>query len=172
MKRTNKVRLTESQLHQIIKESVKKVLNEIYDSDYNGFHLGNSAGLATRASQSLKAAIDPKYKERKIRQAKLFGDEGRKTALNKNLNDPENTHDTMSDYNAGFDWGLKGKKLGTHDYFEDLDDEYLGVKQHNDAPRQQVNKWSKDDYKQNYKDRDNERLYNNIESEFNQNYPK
>lgn len=33
MKRTNKIRLTESQLHRVIKESVKKVLRE-YD-DYN-----------------------------------------------------------------------------------------------------------------------------------------
>ena len=34
MNRTNKVRLTESQLHRIIKESVKKALNEL---DLNGY---------------------------------------------------------------------------------------------------------------------------------------
>lgn len=36
MKRTNKIRLTESQLHRVIKESVKNVLKEEEDNYYGG----------------------------------------------------------------------------------------------------------------------------------------
>ena len=65
-----KIRLTESQLHDLIKEAV----TEIFDTDYDGNHLGNQAGLAHRAKKSLKGLLSPKYRARKERQEKLFHD--------------------------------------------------------------------------------------------------
>lgn len=44
------IRLTEGQLHRIIEESVRKVINEIGNTKYGSYMLGRAAGRNERAS--------------------------------------------------------------------------------------------------------------------------
>lgn len=70
MKRT-RIRLTESDLHRIIKESVKRVINEISDET-----VARAAGKAGFLADNGGYAGKPQeYRDRKNRQARYFHDE-------------------------------------------------------------------------------------------------
>lgn len=72
MKRT-RIRLTESDLHRIIKESVKRVINEIDDATV-ARATGNST-LKANNPQAFYQGKSPEYIQRKQRQAKFFQDQ-------------------------------------------------------------------------------------------------
>lgn len=66
MKRT-RIRLTESDLHRIIKESVKRVINEIEDTTVA--RASGNAGLKANNPQYFYQGKSPEYIQRKQRQA-------------------------------------------------------------------------------------------------------
>lgn len=74
------VRLTEGDLHRIIKESVNNILNEVLDEPTEHDEAYRLAGAAKGATETLggklKGMINPKWKERKQRQYELFADRG------------------------------------------------------------------------------------------------
>ena len=64
------IRLTESDLHRIVKESVKKIINEILDDPHD---YAKVKGLSAAAFGAAELSDDPKWKERKMRQSDLIG---------------------------------------------------------------------------------------------------
>ena len=71
------IRLTESDLHRIVKESVERILSEDTDEAWNKGQLANLAGQANGATSTLggkiKGLFNPKWAARKKRQEQLFG---------------------------------------------------------------------------------------------------
>ena len=74
------IRLTESDLHRIIKESVNNILNEVLDEPTEHDDAYRLAGAAKGATETLggkiKGMFNPKWKERKQRQYDLFANRG------------------------------------------------------------------------------------------------
>lgn len=69
------IRLTENDLHRIVKESVNNVLNEAY-SDMQYAHLaGQANGALNSFGGRLKGLFNPKWRKRKERQMELFGNQ-------------------------------------------------------------------------------------------------
>lgn len=72
-----RIRLTESDLHRIVKESVARILSEDVEEAYNNAQYANLAGQANGARTSLggriKGFFNPKWAARKKRQEQLFG---------------------------------------------------------------------------------------------------
>ena len=69
------IRLTENDLHRIVKESVEQIINEAY-SDTQYAHLaGQANGALNSFGGRLKGFFNPKWKQRKERQMKLFGNQ-------------------------------------------------------------------------------------------------
>lgn len=72
-----RIRLTESDLHRIVKESVARILSEDVEEAYNNAQYANLAGQANGARTSLggriKGLFNPKWAARKKRQEQLFG---------------------------------------------------------------------------------------------------
>ena len=73
------IRLTEGDLHRIVKESVQRILAENGETEaWNNGQLANLAGQANGARSTLggkiKGFFNPKWKARKKRQEKLFAD--------------------------------------------------------------------------------------------------
>ena len=68
-------RLTESDLHRIVRESVKRVLDEAY-SDAQYAHLaGQANGALNSFGGRLKGMFNPQWKKRKERQMNKFADQ-------------------------------------------------------------------------------------------------
>lgn len=63
MKRTNKIRFTESQLHKVVKESVKKMIKETdsYDDYTNGWGDINSIDNVQERNQAITDAIESTF---------------------------------------------------------------------------------------------------------------
>lgn len=57
------IRLTESDLHKIVKESVNKIINEIGDTEKGQDALGQVRGRADKRSQLLGGAMGNKYRK-------------------------------------------------------------------------------------------------------------
>lgn len=69
------VRVSEAQLHQIVKESVEQVLSEAY-SDAQYAHLaGQANGALNSFGGKLKGMFNPKWKSRKERQMRQFANQ-------------------------------------------------------------------------------------------------
>lgn len=69
------VRLTEGDLHRIVKESIGRVINEAY-SDAQYAHLaGQANGALNSLGGRLRGMFSPKWKKRKERQMKKFADQ-------------------------------------------------------------------------------------------------
>ena len=115
MKRT--IRLAESELHRIVKESVKRALNEVStDTLHNAYQ--KSQGLTMKLPN---VTHDPKV-QRKFRQKHAFGNELRKRHSNEiSAIDP----DTAQGYEADFHEhpelrNTKAYKMA-YDYIDDFD---------------------------------------------------
>ena len=116
--RKNRIRLTESQLHKLIKESVKRVLNEVStDTLHNAYQKSQDL---TKKLPNL--SDDPKV-QRKFRQKHAFGNELEKRHSNEiSAIDPQwggdfNEHPELRntkaykmayDYVSDFDWFVNG----------------------------------------------------------------
>lgn len=114
----NRIRLTESDLHRIVKESVKRVLNEVStDTLHNAYQKSQDL---TKKLPNLSR--DPKV-QRKFRQKHAFGDELAKRHGNEiSAIDPQwggdfNEHPELRntkaykmayDYVSDFDWFING----------------------------------------------------------------
>ena len=68
------IRLTESDIHRIVKESVKKIISEILDDPHD---YAKVKGLSAAAFGAANSSDDPKWKERKMRQSELIGQRAR-----------------------------------------------------------------------------------------------
>ena len=69
------VRVSEAQLHQIVKESVEQALSEAY-SDAQYAHLaGQASGALNSFGGKLKGVFNPKWKARKERQMRKFANQ-------------------------------------------------------------------------------------------------
>lgn len=116
--RKNRIRLTESDLHRIVKESVKRVLNEVStDTLHNAYQKSQDL---TKKLPNLSR--DPKV-QRKFRQKHAFGNELEKRHSNEiSAIDPQwggdfNEHPELRntkaykmayDYVSDFDWFING----------------------------------------------------------------
>lgn len=116
--RKNRIRLTESDLHRIVKESVKRVLNEVStDTLHNAYQKSQDL---TKKLPNLSS--DPKV-QRKFRQKHAFGNELEKRHSNEiSAIDPQwggdfNEHPELRntkaykmayDYVSDFDWFING----------------------------------------------------------------
>lgn len=116
--RKNRIRLTESDLHRIVKESVKRVLNEVStDTLHNAYQKSQDL---TKKLPNLSR--DPKV-QRKFRQKHAFGNELEKRHSNEiSAIDPQwggdfNEHPELRntkaykmayDYVSDFDWFVNG----------------------------------------------------------------
>lgn len=136
-----KVKLTETQLKNVIRKSI----NEIFDNDFNGFHMGNQAGLANRAKNSLKAKLDPEYRKRKERQEDMFIDRFNRLKGARDIQDPR----WISDMESGYHYGQKGKNLGTH-YEEMYGDREPGY--WNNHTTDEIENWDAQDFANNEKE--------------------
>ena len=69
------IRLTESDLHRIVKESVNKILNEVLDTtdSIKSFYRDKGEQLSKPKSK-IKGMLDPKWRERKIQQMNMLKD--------------------------------------------------------------------------------------------------
>ena len=71
----NRIRMSEAQLRQIVKESVEQVLSEAY-SDAQYAHLaGQANGALNSFGGKLKGMFNPKWKSRKERQMRQFANQ-------------------------------------------------------------------------------------------------
>ena len=69
------VRVSEAQLHQIVKESIEQILNEAY-SDAQYAHLaGQASGALNGFGGKIKGLFNPKWKARKERQMRKFANQ-------------------------------------------------------------------------------------------------
>lgn len=110
MKRT-RIRLTESDLHRIIKESVKRVINEISDET-----VARAAGKAGYLSDNGGYAGKPQeYRDRKNRQARYFHDEMDRRSR-------ENFKKVQQEPDSGF-W-YDDPKLKQRKYRDRMDQQY------------------------------------------------
>lgn len=66
-------RLADTQLHQIVKESINSVLNEAYNTRQYANLAGQANGALNTFGGKIKGLFNPKWKARKQRQEKLFG---------------------------------------------------------------------------------------------------
>ena len=90
------VRISEAQLHQIVRESVEQVINEAY-SDAQYAHLaGQANGALNSFGGKLKGMFNPKWKNRKERQMNKFANQ----ATHQN-SDYENSSTKGGDHNDG-----------------------------------------------------------------------
>ena len=90
------VRVSEAQLHQIIRETVETVINEAY-SDAQYAHLAGQANGALKSfGGRLKGMFNPKWKNRKERQMRNFANQ----ATNQNF-DYEKSSTKGGDHNDG-----------------------------------------------------------------------
>ena len=133
--RKNRIRLTESDLHRIVKESVKRVLNEVStDTLHNAYQKSQDL---TKKLPNLSR--DPKV-QRKFRQKHAFGNELEKRHSNEiSAIDPQwggdfNEHPELRntkaykmayDYVSDFDWFVNGDidldMWGVHDLASDVE---------------------------------------------------
>lgn len=69
------IKLTESDLHKIVKESVNKILNEVLDTtdSIKSFYRDKGEQLSKPKSK-IKGMLDPKWRERKIQQMNMLKD--------------------------------------------------------------------------------------------------
>jgi hypothetical protein len=93
------IRLTEGDLHKIVKESVSKILkesiNEILDDPYDYAKVKGLSAAAYKASKTPGA--DPKWAERKMRQSNAIKDRSRKLA---------NEYSKLQGNNPYVDWAM------------------------------------------------------------------
>lgn len=90
------IKVRESQLHQIVKESVEQIMNEAY-SDAQYAHLaGQAHGALNSFGGRLKGIFNPKWKERKERQMRQFANQ----AVGDNYG-YRNSSTKGGDYNGG-----------------------------------------------------------------------
>ena len=69
------IRLTESDLHRIVKESVNKILTEVLDTTDSIKSFYNNKGEKLNSPKSkIKGILNPKWKERKKRQMNTIRD--------------------------------------------------------------------------------------------------
>lgn len=105
----NKIKLTEQDLHNIVKESVKRILNEIGDSDKGIYALNAVKGR--RAAKWYKENMSQSENDK---NNEVIGDAEETEAKNKPKNMSAAHHRKVSDdgYNYGFYKGLQkyGKK--------------------------------------------------------------
>ena len=70
-----RIRLTESDLHRIVKESVNKILNEVLDTTDSIKSFYNDKGEQLNKPQSkIKGMLDPKWRKRKSQQMSMLKD--------------------------------------------------------------------------------------------------
>ena len=106
--------ITESDLHRMIKESVQEVINEAYsDAQY-----ANLAGQAYGATNSLggkiKGMFNPQWKKRKERQMKKFADQATGGVYSSQYAQNKNSENNGGDKRANYA-GYSGKGP-TYDY--------------------------------------------------------
>ena len=69
------IRLTESDLHRIVKESVNRVLSEAYSDSQYAHLAGQASGALNSFGGRLRGMFDPKWKKRKERQMQKFANQ-------------------------------------------------------------------------------------------------
>lgn len=94
------IRLTESDLHRIVKESVKKIINEILDDPHDYAKVKGLSAAAYEAANTPGA--DPKWAERKMRQSNAIKDRWRKLS---------NEYSKLEDNDSGVKWAMNGMDL-------------------------------------------------------------
>lgn len=94
------IKLTETDLRSIIKESVNKIINEILDDPYDYAKVKGLSAAAYEAANTPDA--DPKWAERKIRQANAIKDRWRKLS---------NEYSKLEDNDSGVKWAMAGMNL-------------------------------------------------------------
>lgn len=115
--RKNRIRLTESDLHRIVKESVKRVLNEVSTDT-----LHNAYQKSQKLTDKLPNLSDDPKVQRKFRQKHAFGNELEKRHSNEiSAIDP----DTAEGWGADFDEhpelrNTKAYKMA-YNYVDDFD---------------------------------------------------
>lgn len=99
------VRLTESDLHKIIKESVKSVLNEIGDTPKGQYALGAVKGRAL--GRTIYQSKYQKPSERN-KQGEKVEDASEKAWRHRNdVQEPKQLEKMVDKYRKGFDYGVK-----------------------------------------------------------------
>lgn len=104
------IRLTENDIHKIVKESVKKIISEILDDPHD---YAKVKGLSAAAFGAADLSDDPKYKERKMRQSELIGQRASdlKKQYSKSLDNMPQADFAMSDQSVhNIQKGLKNPK--------------------------------------------------------------
>ena len=108
------IRLTENDLHQIIKESVQNIISEVLNDPVAHEDAYALAGAAKGATKTLggkiKGMFNPAWKARKERQYNTFADRGeelrnRLQTINKgnpNYNDSEEVDNDIAARNNGY----------------------------------------------------------------------
>jgi hypothetical protein len=88
------VRLTESDIHKIVKESVNQVIKEVLDTTDSIKQFYNDKGEQLNSPQSkIKGILNPKWKERKNRQMGVLKDKYDDIKLiDRHLNNMDNGH--------------------------------------------------------------------------------
>lgn len=70
-----RIRLTESDLHRIVRESVERVINEAYSDSQYAHLAGQASGALNSFGGRLRGIFDPKWKNRKKRQMQKFANQ-------------------------------------------------------------------------------------------------
>lgn len=111
--KNNKIRLSESQLRTIVRENIEDILNEAYNQ-YQYAHLaGQANGALSTLGGKIKGLFNPKWKARKQRQEKLFGNEGDSWHNVVGSHSRADISDSLYDYdyfNNAYNHKLRGKR--------------------------------------------------------------
>lgn len=106
--------ITESDLHRMIKESVQEVINEAY-SDAQYAHLaGQAYGATNSLGGKIKGMFNPQWKKRKERQMKRFANQATGGGFGSQYSQSKNSEYNGGDKRAHYD-GYSGKGP-TYDY--------------------------------------------------------
>ena len=100
------IRLTESDLHRIINESVNSILNEAFSDSQYAHLAGQANGALNSFGGKVKGFFNPKWKQRKKRQEKLFA--------NQAVGDPFRKYSSTSDGDNNY--GSKIAKMPGYNY--------------------------------------------------------
>jgi hypothetical protein len=120
------IRLTESDLHKIVKESVNRIINEIGNTDKGQDALGQVRGRADKRSKLLGGAIGNKYRKiSRDAQDKAYS-QGKKHGFD--IYDPNGAYD--KGISKGYEKALKESdnwedNESTIDYWRQAEDNYL-----------------------------------------------
>ena len=100
------IRLTESDLHRIINESVNSIINEAFSDSQYAHLAGQANGALNSFGGKVKGFFNPKWKQRKKRQEKLFA--------NQAVGDPFRKYSSTSDGDNNY--GSKIAKMPGYNY--------------------------------------------------------